>query len=114
MQADRVGATVRYGARHYALVDAAWRAMGHGYRKVHNMSYDAAALSAAVRDYDAALAAYRAFGLADVFAPSLYHPYYLCLGTACNCAFDPSDAGDGGDGVGATIDALRTAPADLE
>ena len=41
LQADRVGATVTYGALHYAVVDAAWRAMGHGYRKQHGMAYDA-------------------------------------------------------------------------
>ena len=64
---------------------------------------------AAIADYDAAFAAYRAFGLADVFAPSLYHPYYLCLGTQCNCALDPpaNETGDGHNGVGATIDSLR-------
>ena len=83
--------------------------MGHGYRKQHGMAYDAVALAAAIADYDAAFAAYRAFGLADVFAPSLYHPYYLCLGTQCNCALDPpaNETGDGHNGVGATIDSLR-------
>ena len=110
LQADKLGATVRYGALHYAVVDAAWRAMGQGYKQQHRIaSFDAAALAAAIVDYDAAFAAYRAFGLADVFAPSLYHPYYLCLGTQCNCALDPpaNQTGDKDYGIGATIDGLR-------
>ena len=61
----------------------------------------------------AAWAAYRAYGLAEFYAPSLYHPYYLCLGTHCNCAFDPpaqdftASGGIGSAGVGAAVDALR-------
>jgi hypothetical protein len=107
VQASRVGSTVRYGALLYEVIDAAWRAMGVGFKKSHNMSFDPGALNAAIVDYDAAFTAYRAYGLSDVFAPSLYHPYYLCLGTKCSCAFDPIDAGDSGHGIGATIDALR-------
>ena len=59
-----------------------------------------------------AWAGYRAFGLAEVYAPSLYHPYYLCLGTHCNCAFDPPPADLKGNlhgGIGAAVDALRNA-----
>ena len=50
-------------------------------------------------------------GLAEVYAPSLYHPYYLCLGTQCNCAFDPpaEDLKNSlSGGIGAAVDALRT------
>ena len=49
-------------------------------------------------------------GLAESYAPSLYHPYYLCLGTHCNCAFDPPDAdlkNSLSGGIGAAVDALR-------
>eukprot|EP00041_Stephanoeca_diplocostata_P028099 m.786342 g.786342 ORF g.786342 m.786342 type:complete len:87 (-) comp23305_c1_seq31:1818-2078(-) len=60
-----------------------------GYRKNAGMNYNATALANAITEYDAATSAYRAFGLSNVFAASLYHPYYLCLGTSCNCAFDP-------------------------
>ena len=38
-----------------------------------------------------------------------YHDDCLCLGTECNCVCDPQDPGDGGNGVGATIDSLRNA-----
>lgn len=39
-----------------------------------------------------------------------YHPYYLCLGTHCNCAFDPPLADlKGNSGIGAAVDALRNA-----
>ena len=69
--------------------------------------FDPKALASAIADYDNAWAAYRAFGLSHVFAPSLYHDYYLCLGTSCNCAFDPQDSGDDGAGIGVTIDRLR-------
>ena len=35
--------------------------------------------------------------------------YYLCLGTHCNCAFDPPDAdlAADGHGIGAAVDRLR-------
>ena len=47
-----------------------------------------------------------------MYAPSLYHPYYLCLGTQCNCAFNPPAADLKGNlhgGIGAAVDALRNA-----
>ena len=60
-------------------------------------------------DYDAAWRAYRAFGLANVFAPSLYHDYYFCIGDSCNGSFEPGNAtGDNGEGIGALVDSLRT------
>merc|ERR1711862_1006617 len=57
--------------------------------------------------YDAAWVAYRAFGLAEPYAPSLYHDYYLCLGTQCTGALDPSPRPDG---IGNTVDAYRNLP----
>ena len=69
--------------------------------------FNQSALDEAIHDYDAAWEAYRAYGLANVFAPSLYHDYYFCLGTNCSGDFDPADPGDGGSGVGKCIDGLR-------
>jgi hypothetical protein len=42
--------------------------------------------------------------------PSLYHPYYLCLGTHCNCAFDLPTvdlANSLNRRIGAAVDKLR-------
>jgi hypothetical protein len=93
-------------------------AMGAAYASKDRAGFNSTELGAAIGSYDAAWAAYRAFGLAEVYAASLYHPYYLCLGarqhpslrsptagplsarrltklcvgvagTHCNCAFDP-------------------------
>ena len=98
-QRDQLGATVDYGVHLYRIVEASWRAMAQGYLKERRWSrlggvappttipFDPKALAEAIADYNAAWAGYPAFGLANVFAPSLYHPYYLCLGTSCNCAF---------------------------
>jgi hypothetical protein len=104
--ADSVGASVRYGMHLYTVVENAWVVMQQGYRKDANMPWNATVLSAAISAYDAAYAGYRAFGLAEVHAASLYHPYYLCLGTSCNCAFDPPN-GSVPDGIGATVDRFR-------
>ena len=76
---------------------------------------DNATVVAALESYDAAWAAYRAFGFSCFQAASLYHPYYLCLGTSCNGAFDPPDTdmqrgdihGLNAYGIGHSIDALR-------
>jgi hypothetical protein len=76
---------------------------------------NSSALAAAIDHYDAAFLAYRAFGLANVHAASLYHPYYLCLGTTCSGAFDPppcdlqpgSIHGKNMFGIGHTVDGLR-------
>eukprot|EP00051_Salpingoeca_urceolata_P017174 m.232240 g.232240 ORF g.232240 m.232240 type:complete len:149 (+) comp18882_c0_seq6:91-537(+) len=51
--------------------------------------------------------AYQAYGLSELYAPSLYHPYYLCLGTQCNCGVSPP-AGQAPDGIGATVDSFRS------
>eukprot|EP00038_Savillea_parva_P017329 m.19844 g.19844 ORF g.19844 m.19844 type:complete len:597 (+) comp3731_c0_seq1:39-1829(+) len=106
--AAAIGASVRYGQYLYTIVEAAWVVMQQGFRKGAHMPWNATTLANAINDYDAAYAEYRAFGLAEVYAASLYHPYYLCLGTACNCAFDPPP-GAAPDGIGATVDSLRNA-----
>ena len=72
-------------------------------------------LASAILAYDAAWAAYRAYGLAEFYAPSLYHPYYLCLGIQCNCAFDPPAAdleNSLAGGIGAAVDKLRNITGD--
>jgi hypothetical protein len=104
--ADATETSIRYGVHLYTIVEAGWIVMQQGYRKLHSMPWDATALAAAISDYDAAYAEYRAFGLAEIYAASLYHPYYLCLGTSCNCAFDPAP-GTVPDGIGATVDQFR-------
>eukprot|EP01047_Picozoa_sp_COSAG01_P060032 COSAG01_NODE_7297_length_3262_cov_8.165033_3_plen_92_part_00 len=55
-------------------------AMGAAYASKDRAGFNSTELGAAIGSYDAAWAAYRAFGLAEVYAASLYHPYYLCLG----------------------------------
>ena len=110
---DKVDASVQYGVHLYGIIVQAWRVMAQGV--LHQMAdpaFNKTALGDAILGYDAAWAGYRAFGLAEVYAPSLYHPYYLCLGTHCNCAFDPPPADLKGDlhaGIGAAVDALRNA-----
>eukprot|EP01065_Artemidia_motanka_P005920 TRINITY_DN12878_c0_g1_i1.p1 TRINITY_DN12878_c0_g1~~TRINITY_DN12878_c0_g1_i1.p1 ORF type:complete len:588 (+),score=184.61 TRINITY_DN12878_c0_g1_i1:65-1765(+) len=99
-------ASVQYGTRFFEILDASWRVLAQGYRKDRKMQYDAAALAAAIADYDSAFGAYRAFGLVNGFAPSLYHPYYLCLGTDCTGAFDPPP-GAAPAGIGASVDKYR-------
>lgn len=104
VQADVLEASIRYGLHLYSVVEAAWRVMALGYRKQNNMTFDAAALQRAVAEYDSRWAGYQAFGLSEVYAASLYHDYYLCLGNDCDNAF----VSDGKDpGIGATVDAFR-------
>jgi hypothetical protein len=104
---DNIDASVEYGVKLYAIIVPAWRVMVQGalYQKADS-SFNKTELAGAIEAYDSAWAAYRAFGLAEFYAPSLYHPYYLCLGTQCNCAFDPP-ASDVHGGIGAAVDALR-------
>ena len=98
----------------YEVIYAAWRVMAQG-AAYTNRAKDPAAfnkteLADGILAYDAAWAAYRAYGLAEFYAPSLYHPYYLCLGIQCNCAFDPPAAdlkNSLSGGIGAAVDALR-------
>ena len=83
----------------------------HGPPPVQNAS----TLTSLIGAYDAALGAYRAFGIANVQAASLYHPYYLCLGTSCSGAFEPPACEMGPTfaggkthwGIGHTVDGLR-------
>eukprot|EP00051_Salpingoeca_urceolata_P017172 m.232290 g.232290 ORF g.232290 m.232290 type:complete len:727 (+) comp18882_c0_seq12:64-2244(+) len=107
VQADKIEASVMYGVHLYSVIDAAWRVMVQGYRKTHNLSYNATELLQAIADYDARMMAYQAYGLSELYAPSLYHPYYLCLGTQCNCGVSPP-AGQAPDGIGATVDSFRS------
>ena len=128
VQRSQIGASVQYGAYLFAIVDAAWRIMAQGYLSGTtgatvdgadraelappscgpNTRFNQTELTAAICTYDAAQLAYRAFGLANVFAASLYHDYYLCLGDDCNGSFEPGNAGDGGRGIGALVNSLRT------
>ena len=109
--ADKIDASVQYGVLLYSIIVPAWRVMAQGVLHLkHDPSFNKTELGAAISAYDAAWAAYRAYGLAEFYAPSLYHPYYLCLGTHCNCAFDPpkSDLTNSlHGGIGAAVDALR-------
>ena len=43
-----------------------------------------------------------------MFAASLYHDYYFCIGDSCNGALKPQDPGDSGWGIGKLVDGLRT------
>eukprot|EP01048_Picozoa_sp_COSAG05_P010484 COSAG05_NODE_926_length_6575_cov_6.025324_4_plen_294_part_00 len=109
--ADKIDASIQYGVLLYSIILPAWRVMAQGaLHSTHNPGFNKTELAAAITDYDAAWAAYRAYGLSEFYAPSLYHPYYLCLGTHCNCAFDPPKADLTNNlhgGVGAAVDALR-------
>ena len=119
-QRGEIRASVSYGAYLFAIVDAAWRVMAQGFLKGAgnaappscgpNTVFNQTELTAAICDYDAAQMAYRAFGLANVFAASLYHDYYFCLGDDCNGSFEPGagKAGDSGKGIGALVDSLRS------
>lgn len=107
-QAAFVATSLRYGQHLFTVIDAAWRVMAQGYRKDHGLQWNAGLLKQAIADYDSAFGAYRAFGLSEEYAPSLYHDYYLCLGTQCNGAFDPNPRPDG---IGNTVDKYRSTPA---
>lgn len=111
--ADAIEASLEYGWRLFSIVEAGWRVMIQGYRKTHNKSYSESELRQAITDYDSHFGAYRAFGLANQYAASLYHPYYLCLGTSCTGAFDPP-AGSAPGGIGATVDSFRNSTAPPE
>jgi hypothetical protein len=50
--------------------------MGYGYRLTHHLPQSIADLQEAISDYDTAWNTYRAFGLTEFYAPSLYHDYY--------------------------------------
>ena len=108
---DKIDASIEYGVRLYSIMLQAWRIMAQGaLHQNADPTFNKTDLREAIVGYDAAWSGYKAFGLAEVYAPSLYHPYYLCLGTACNCAFDPPAAdlqNSLGSGIGAAVDALR-------
>jgi hypothetical protein len=109
--------SAEYSAHLYTIVAAAWPLLQHAYRLAHSMPpiMKPAEVAAQIEVYDGAFGAYRAFGLGNVHAPSLYHDYYLCLGTTCNGGFNPpasdmqqgSYNGKNAYGVGHTVDQLR-------
>lgn len=115
--AATITVSASYASYLYTIVYQAWKLLQYAYRRANGMnpSMTTAELATTITAYDGAWGAYRAFGLAEVFAPSLYHPYYLCLGTTCNGAFNPPSSDqqpsslDGKDayGIGHTVDALR-------
>eukprot|EP00040_Diaphanoeca_grandis_P024403 m.134036 g.134036 ORF g.134036 m.134036 type:complete len:573 (+) comp29715_c0_seq1:24-1742(+) len=101
---DVVDASIQYGLGLYTIVEAGWRGMAIGYRKNNKMSFSQANLTQAIADYDNAWGAYKAFGISELYAASLYHDYYLCLGDDCDNAF----VSDGKDpGMGDSINSLR-------
>jgi len=104
VQSAFVASSIRYGQHLFGVIDAAWRVMAEGYRKDHGLQWSSAALQQAIADYDTAFVAYHALSLAEPYAPSLYHDYYLCLGTQCTGALDPSPRPDG---IGNTVDKYR-------
>ena len=74
--ADKIDASVMYGVLLYSIIHPAWRVMAQGaaHAAADRAGFNATELAAAILAYDAAWAAYRAYGLAEVYAPSLYHP----------------------------------------
>jgi hypothetical protein len=118
--AEAVETSAEYAVHLYEVVGAGWPLLQHAYRLAHGppSTMNASALAAGIQKYDAAIGAYRAFGLANVRAASLYHPYYLCLGTTCSGAFDPppcdmgpSQSGKNRFGLAHTVDSLRAVAA---
>jgi hypothetical protein len=117
--AEVVEVSSLYAVHLYTIVEAGWKLLQYAYRQSHKLEpafpfTTPAELADGIVKYDAAFSAYRAYGLAEVYAPSLYHPYYLCLGTTCNSAFDPPAADQGINmhgvdsyGMGHTVDSLR-------
>ena len=68
---------LRTGVLLYSIIYEAWTVMAQGAQHSKPASgshFNATELGEAILAYDAAWAAYRAFGLAEVYAPSLYHP----------------------------------------
>ena len=116
-QAETIRASAAYAKYLYAIIASSWPLLRQAYAKKEKlplpMSLDQ--VNDALKLYDARWSAYRAFGLATTHAASLYHDYYLCLGTTCNGAFDPPDAdmqsgsiqGKNAYGLGNSIDGLR-------
>eukprot|EP01051_Picozoa_sp_SAG22_P000055 SAG22_NODE_1_length_62449_cov_158.689270_55_plen_168_part_00 len=74
--ADKIDASVQYGVQLYSIIHPAWRVMAQGAARASpgRAGFNQTELSAAILAYDAAWAAYRAYGLAEFYAPSLYHP----------------------------------------
>jgi len=105
VQSSFLASSIRYGQHLFGIIDAAWRVMAEGYRKDNGVQWSSIALQQAIADYDSAFFAYRAYGLAEPYAPSLYHDYYLCLGTDCTGALDPSPHPDG---IGNTVNRYRS------
>lgn len=115
---ETLWASCEYAKLLYNIVKVSWPLLHQAYNVAHNKTLPMrhnATVVAALESYDAAWAAYRAFGLSCFQAASLYHPYYLCLGTTCNGAFDPPDMdmqrssidGLNAYGIGHSIDGLR-------
>jgi hypothetical protein len=113
-----IDVSTEYGTHLWSVVAAGWKLMGQTYRQDRDMPdlVNGTCLHGALREYDAAWAAYRAFGLAEIYAASLYHPYFLCLGTGCNSAFDPPEVdlqdaridGKNARGMADSVSRLRT------
>jgi hypothetical protein len=108
-QQAELGAGVEYGQRLYGIIEAGWSSMVLGYAKIHGLPFDATALNTSLEAYDARWAGYRAFGLTNRYAASLYHDYYLCLGTECSGAFSPLPGAAAPSGIGSSISKIRAA-----
>ena len=116
--AESARASIDYAKYLYSIISSAWPLLRQAYAldKKLPLPMTIEEVRAGLAIYDSAWAAFRAFGLGTTQAASLYHPYYLCLGTTCNGAFDPPSSdmqrgsiqGKNAYGLGATIDALRT------
>ena len=115
---ETLWASFQYATHLYGIVYRSWPLLHQAYCKKNNFSLPMrhnATIKKALDRYDSAWSAYRAFGLANKHAASLYHPYYLCLGTTCNGAFDPPDHdmqhgsinGLNAYGLGHSIDSVR-------
>ena len=115
---ETLWASCEYAKLLYGIIDTSWPLLRQAYCMQHNYPLPMKSnvtIEQALNRYDAAWSAYRAFGLANKYAASLYHPYYLCLGTTCNGAFDPPDTdmqsgsinGRNAYGLGQSIDSVR-------
>jgi len=79
--AEVISVSADYAVHLYKIVAAGWPLLHYAYRREKKISpsLSAAKLKAQILAYDAAFAGYRAYGLSEVYAPSLYHPYELLL-----------------------------------
>lgn len=85
---SRLNIKVLYGVHLYGIIVQAWRVMAQG--ALHQMSdpaFNTTELGLAIAGYDAAWAGYRAYGLAEFYAPSLY---VALMTHPLRCFFDNS------------------------